>query len=103
VDDVRDTVVVQATESGVLAGRRAGAGLVAGVLTGAHPAARLRSAGATQVLGTVAGVPAMVAGGLAAALMVPRPADAPAVPSPIEGAPMRRADSAEVARQSGPA
>jgi phosphoglycolate phosphatase len=118
VDDVGDAVVVQATESGVLAGRRAGAGLVAGVLTGAHPAARLRSAGAMQVLGSVAVVPAMVAawaagpagsagpagaagsagsaeGGLAAArLMVPRPADAPVVP---------RAESAEVARQSGPA
>jgi hypothetical protein len=71
-----------------------------------------------QVLGSVAVVPAMVAawaagpagsagsvgsaasagsaeGGRAAArLMVPRPADAPLVP---------RAESAEVARQSGPA
>jgi phosphoglycolate phosphatase len=109
VDDVRDAVVVQATESGVLAGRRAGAGLVAGVLTGTHPAARLRSAGAMQVLGSVADVPAMAAawavsssgpagpaeaGRAAARLMVPRPADAPVVP---------RAESAEVARQSGPA
>jgi phosphonatase-like hydrolase len=118
VDDVRDAVVVQATESGVLAGRRAGAGLVAGVLTGAHPAARLRSAGAMQVLGSVADVPAMVAawavgpggpagpaeGGLAAArLIVPRPADAPVVPSATEGSAMRRAESAEVARRPGPA
>jgi len=124
VDDVRDAVVVQATESGVLAGLRAGAGLVAGVLTGPHPAARLRSAGAMQVLGSVADVPAMVAawdvgssgsggsaagpagsgeGGLAAArLMVPRPADAPVVPSGTEGSAARRAESAEVARQAGP-
>lgn len=110
VDDVRDAVVVQATESGVLAGRRAGAGLVAGVLTGTHPAARLRSAGAAQVLGSVADVPAMVAAwgagssgaaedGLAAArLVVPRPAEAPVVPPGRAGS----EDRAEVARQSGP-
>jgi len=127
VDDVRDAVVVQATESGVLAGRRAGAGLVAGVLTGTHPAARLRSAGAAQVLGSVADVPAMVAAwgagssgagssgagssaaaadGLAAArLVVPRPAEAPVVPPGAPGPPGLRAgseDRAEVARQSGP-
>ena len=92
VDHVPDAVVVQATESGVLSGRRAGAGLVAGVLTGAHPAARLRSAGAGQVLGSVTDVPALVAAGggdstgAAARVMVPRPTE-----------------SAEVARQSGPA
>jgi hypothetical protein len=115
VDDVRDAVVVQATESGVLAGRRAGAGLVAGVQTGTHPAARLRSAGAMQVLGSVADVPAMVAawtagsagsaedGRAAARLMVPRPADAPVMPSGTEGSAARRPESAEVARQSGPA
>jgi phosphoglycolate phosphatase len=104
VDDVRDAVVVQATESGVLAGRRAGAGLVAGILTGAHPAARLRSAGAAQVLGSMAEVPAMVAAWpagssgarspgvvedalTAARRVVPKPAEAPTAP---------------VARQSGP-
>jgi phosphoglycolate phosphatase len=62
VDDVRDTLIVQATESGVRSGQRSGAGLVAGVLTGAHPAARLRSAGAAQVLASVADLPAMLAG-----------------------------------------
>ena len=112
VDDVRDAVVVQSTENGVLAGRRAGAGLVAGVLTGPHPMARLRSAGAAQVLGSVADVPAMVAawgarslgaaeGGPAAArLVVPRPAEAPVVPAgPRPGS----EEPAEVARHSGPA
>jgi phosphonatase-like hydrolase len=105
VDDVRDAVVVQATESGVLAGRRSGAGVVAGVQTGTHPAARLRGAGATQVLGSVADVPAMLAaldagagvaegGESGARLMVPRPAgEAPA------GAAEERA---EVARRAGP-
>jgi phosphoglycolate phosphatase len=116
VDDVRDAMVVQATESGVLAGCRAGAGLVAGVLTGPHPKARLRSAGAAQVLASVADVPAMVAargggsvgvgapaadGRSAARLAVPRPAEAPLVPA--GNAALRPAqERPEVARQSGP-
>jgi phosphoglycolate phosphatase len=62
VDDVRETVVVQSTQSGVVSGRRAGAGVVAGVLTGSHPAARLRKAGATHVLASVADLPAVLAG-----------------------------------------
>jgi len=87
VDDVRDAVVVQATESGVRSGQRSGAGLVAGVVTGTHPAGRLRSAGAAQVLASVGDVPAMLAardtgpggdaaeaGMSAARLAVPRPA-----------------------------
>jgi phosphonatase-like hydrolase len=63
VDDVRDTVVVQATDSGIQAGCRSGAGMVVAVLTGTHPAARLRRAGATHVLASVADLPAVLAGG----------------------------------------
>jgi phosphoglycolate phosphatase len=81
VADVQETVAVQSTESGVLAGRRAGAGVVAGVLTGAHPAAKLRAAGATHVLASVADLPAVLAGVTAAGragsrggVSVPRPA-----------------------------
>jgi phosphoglycolate phosphatase len=80
VGDVRETVVVQSTESGVLSGGRAGAGMVAGVLTGSHPAARLRQAGATHVLASIADVPAVLAGvgaasgRSAAGMTVPRPA-----------------------------
>ena len=115
VGDVRDAVVVQSTENGVLAGRRAGAGLVAGVLTGPHPMARLRAAGAAQVLRSVADVPAMVAawgarslgaaeGGPAAArLVVPRPAEAPVVPTGPTGLRPGSEEPAEVARRSGPA
>lgn len=77
VDDVRDTVVVQGTENGVLAGRRAGAGIIAGVLTGTHPATRLRGAGATHLMPSIADLPAVLAGiadpGLPAD-PVPRPA-----------------------------
>lgn len=57
VSDVRETAVAHGTESGVQCGQRSGAGLVAGVLTGTHPAERLRRAGATHVLGSVAALP----------------------------------------------
>jgi phosphoglycolate phosphatase len=57
VDDVRETAVVMGTEAGVTAGRRSGAGLVAGVLTGTVPDGRLRRAGATHVLGSIADLP----------------------------------------------
>ncbi|GIM84432.1 phosphonatase-like hydrolase [Salinispora arenicola] len=53
VDDVRHVTTVGDTASDVLAGRRAGAAIVAGVLTGAHDAATLRDAGATHVLHSV--------------------------------------------------
>ncbi|WP_043686825.1 phosphonatase-like hydrolase [Streptomyces xylophagus] len=49
-DDVRQLAVVGDTSYDMLSGVRAGAGVVAGVLTGAHDADALRAAGATQVL-----------------------------------------------------
>jgi phosphoglycolate phosphatase len=80
VDNVRETVVAHATESGVLAGRRAGASVVAGVLTGTHPVARLRQAGATHVLASVADLPEVLAaagapGMTGAGISVPRQAE----------------------------
>jgi phosphoglycolate phosphatase len=53
VDDVRHIAVCGDTENDIHSGRRAGASIVAGVLTGAHDAARLESAGATHILGSV--------------------------------------------------
>ena len=41
-------------------GRRSGASIVAGVLTGPHSAARLRASGATHILGSIADVPALL-------------------------------------------
>lgn len=91
VDDVGEVVVVQSTDSGVLAGRRAGAGLVTGVLTGTHSAARLREAGARHVLASIADLPAVLAAAAAAAadpgtsaprVAIPRPA--PATPAHVE-------------------
>jgi phosphoglycolate phosphatase len=54
--DVRSMAVVSATESGVLAARRAGAGTVIGVHSGAHAASRLRRAGATALLPDLTGL-----------------------------------------------
>ncbi|MFB7978994.1 phosphonatase-like hydrolase [Streptomyces vinaceus] len=57
-DDVRDVVVVGDTAYDMLCGRRAGAGIVAGVLTGAHDRAALTEHGATHVLESIADLPA---------------------------------------------
>jgi phosphoglycolate phosphatase len=62
VGNVREIAVVDATGAGVECGRCAGASVVAGVLTGPHPAARLRAAGATHVLDSVADLPQLLAG-----------------------------------------
>lgn len=50
IEDVRSVLVAGDTTSDILAGRRAGAGAVVGVLTGAHSEAELRLAGADAVL-----------------------------------------------------
>ena len=59
VDDVRHIAVCGDTENDILSGRRAGASVVAGVLTGAHSEDRLRSAGATHILGSVEEFPGL--------------------------------------------
>ncbi|MEV5339137.1 phosphonatase-like hydrolase [Streptomyces sp. NPDC052676] len=56
-DDVRQIAVAGDTSYDMLSGVRAGAGVVAGVLTGAHDADALRAAGATHVLDSVAQLP----------------------------------------------
>jgi len=63
VTDARRVAVVGDSPVDVVAGRRAGAGLVAGVLTGAGDRASLRAAGATHVLGSVADLPALLQAG----------------------------------------
>jgi phosphoglycolate phosphatase len=59
--DVREVAVAFGTESGVLAGRRAGAKIIAGVLTGPHTATRQRRAGATHLIETIAELPDLLA------------------------------------------
>jgi phosphoglycolate phosphatase len=63
---VHDVAVVHGTGAGVEAGRRSGAGVVAGVLTGPHSAARLRAAGATSIIPSIADLPALLADGVGA-------------------------------------
>lgn len=61
-DSVRQIAVVGDTGYDMLTGSRAGAAVVAGVLTGAHGAERLRADGATHVLGSIAELPSLLAG-----------------------------------------
>jgi phosphoglycolate phosphatase len=58
--DVREIAVVHGTGAGMESGQRAGAGLVVGVLTGPHAAARLRAGGATHVLRSIADLPGIL-------------------------------------------
>ena len=62
VTDVRDTVVADGTGDGVLSGRRAGAGIVVGTLTGPHSRQRLTQAGATHLASSIAGLAEIVTG-----------------------------------------
>jgi phosphoglycolate phosphatase len=60
IDDVRSVAVVGDTANDLLAGWRAGASVVAGVLTGAHGRADLEAAPHTHILDSVADLPAVV-------------------------------------------
>lgn len=60
VADVREVAVAGDTAYDMLSGRRAGAGIVAGVLTGAHDRAALNDHGATHVLGSIAELPRLL-------------------------------------------
>ncbi|WP_242676915.1 phosphonatase-like hydrolase [Rhodococcus sp. ABRD24] len=53
IDDVKDVAVLGDTANDITSGRRAGASIVAGTLTGAHNEEQLRSAGPTHVVPSV--------------------------------------------------
>ncbi|GAA1959143.1 phosphonatase-like hydrolase [Kitasatospora viridis] len=59
-DSVHQVAVVGDTGYDMLTGTRAGAAVVAGVLTGAHGEERLRADGATHVLASIAELPALL-------------------------------------------
>jgi len=84
VGDVQDTAYAGGTESGVLCGRRAGARIVAGVLTGGHTRDRLHRAGATHLLGSIAELPHVLAeeGDVSQAAPSSSPSSAPIIPPP---------------------
>jgi phosphonatase-like hydrolase len=62
IDDVAELATAGDTTSDLLAGHRAGASVVAGVLTGAHDRATLESAPHTHVLASIADLPAACRG-----------------------------------------
>jgi phosphoglycolate phosphatase len=63
VEDVREAGYAGTSASGVMCAKRAGAGIVAGVLAGGHTRDRLRRAGATHFIGEIAELPSLLAGG----------------------------------------
>jgi phosphonatase-like hydrolase len=62
VEDVHAAAFAASTASGIQCGRRAGTGLVVGVLTGDHTRDRLRSAGATHFVDGIIQLPALLLG-----------------------------------------
>ena len=60
VEDVRRMLVVGDTPLDLIAGQRAGAGLLVGVLTGAGDRAALQSAGANEVIGSIGELPRLL-------------------------------------------
>ncbi|NUW44484.1 HAD family hydrolase [Nonomuraea rhodomycinica] len=60
IEDVRQVAVIGDSESDMLSGRRAGASIVAGVMTGVHSRERLLKGGATHILDTIADFPSLV-------------------------------------------
>jgi len=62
VEDVREAAFAASTASEIQCGRRSGAGVVAGVLTGGHTDDRLRAAGATHLIDGIAQLPGLLLG-----------------------------------------
>jgi len=62
VEDVRAAAFAGSTASEVQCGKRAGAAVVAGVLTGGHTRDRLRGAGATHLIGALGELPGLLLG-----------------------------------------
>ncbi|MEZ0073781.1 HAD family hydrolase [Planotetraspora sp. GP83] len=60
IEDVRHVAVAGDSENDMLCGSRAGASIVAGVLTGVHSRERLLSGGATHILDSIADFPTLI-------------------------------------------
>ena len=61
VEDVQEAAYAGSTTSGIRCSKRAGARVVAGVLTGGHTRDRLREAGATHFITRITEFPALLA------------------------------------------
>ena len=62
VEDVQEAAYAGSTTSGIRCGKRAGARIIAGVLTGGHTRDRLREAGATDFITRITDFPALLGG-----------------------------------------
>jgi phosphonatase-like hydrolase len=107
VEDVQAAAFAGSTASEIQCAKRAGTGVVAGVLTGGHTGDRLRAAGATQLIDGIAELPGLVlgsdaarptvsaAGSPAAEAAAPSPAPAPAASAAVPGpqVPLERRNS----------
>jgi len=60
IEDVRQVAVAGDSESHMLSGRRAGASIVAGLLTGVHSRERLLAGGATHIIDSIADFPSLI-------------------------------------------
>ncbi|MEU6790669.1 HAD hydrolase-like protein [Nonomuraea wenchangensis] len=60
VADVRNVAVIGDSESDMLCGRRAGASVVAGLMTGVHSRERLLKGGATHILDSIVDFPDLI-------------------------------------------
>jgi phosphoglycolate phosphatase len=83
VEDVREAAFAGSTASGVQCGKRSGAGVVAGVLTGGHTRDRLRAAGATHLIDGMTDLPDLLTGRIGP-VQAPATATAPAPRVPLE-------------------
>ncbi|GAA0953329.1 HAD family hydrolase [Nonomuraea longicatena] len=63
VEDVRQVAVIGDSEADMLCGRRSGASIVAGVMTGVHSRERLLKGGATHILDSIADLPNLILNG----------------------------------------
>ena len=62
IEDVRQVAVVGDSESEMLSGRRAGATMVVGIMTGVHSRERLLNGGATHILDSITCLPGLLDG-----------------------------------------
>ncbi len=83
VENVREAAFAGSTASGVLCGKRSGAGVVAGVLAGGHTRDRLRAAGATHLISGIAELPDLLMGAGGAG-QTPAQVSTPAPRVPLE-------------------
>jgi phosphoglycolate phosphatase len=99
---VHNLAVVHGTGAGMECGRRSAASAAVGLLTGPHSAARLRGAGATHVVSSIADLPALLKGLDEGSAKVAGPGNGSAPAGPARRGPAASASvSVDVPAQTG--